>query len=315
MSGGEVLVVGGTGFLGRKVVTALQRQGKPVRALVRPGSDASALESAGVSVVRGDMLEPASLGAAFADVDAVVSSAAGYTKRRKTDTDETDVVGNQNLAEAARAAGVRRFVLTGILTSDQTPQIPHFWHKTLAERKLAELGVPYVSLRPGAFFDQFADFLPGGGPRKGRLVTPLPPDSRQTYVLTDDVATALATLVDAPVADGEHIDLGWDRAVSMREIAALSAAALGHPVRVMAIPFGLVSGLGGLIGRFNPPVGDMVAMLRYFATGRYVADTRRAGEVFGAVPTAEDAVSRWAAERPGPADPGVPGRTQRSGGK
>ncbi len=298
MTESPVLVVGATGYLGRQVVSALQARGKTVRALVRPGSDASELEAAGVQVVRGDMLDPASLDAAFAGADAVVSSAAGYTKRRKTDTDETDVIGNQNLAEAARAAGVRRFVLCGILTSDQTPQIPHFWHKTLAERKLAELGVPYVSLRPGAFFDFLADSLPGGGPRKGRLLSPVPPDSRQTYVITDDVAAALATLVDAPVTDGEHIDLGWDRAVSMRELAALSAAALGHPVRVTAIPFGLVSGLGGLIGRFNPPIGDMVAMLRYFATGRYVADTRRASEVFGSVPTAEDAVSRWAASPP-----------------
>ena len=109
-----------------------------MRALVRPGSDATALESAGVSVVRGDMLEPSSLDAAFDGVDAVVTSAAGYTKRRKTDTDQTDTEGNRNLADAAKRAGVRRFVFLSILRSDEARDVPHFWHKARAERYLAE---------------------------------------------------------------------------------------------------------------------------------------------------------------------------------
>jgi len=81
--GMPVLVVGGTGFLGRQVVAALRSREKLVRALVRPGSDASALEKSGVEVVRGDMMGPASLETAIEGVDAVVTSAAGYTRRRK----------------------------------------------------------------------------------------------------------------------------------------------------------------------------------------------------------------------------------------
>ena len=80
------------------------------------------------------------------------------------------------------------------------PDVPHFWHKTLAERYLSERQVPYVSLRPGAFFDQMMQMLPLGGLRGGRLISPIPPDIRQTYVLSTDVAEALAALVEAPVA-------------------------------------------------------------------------------------------------------------------
>ena len=75
----------------------------------------------------------------------------------------TDTEGNRNLADAAQRAGVRRFVFLGILQSDQARDVPHFWHKAEAERYLAELGVPYVSLRPGAFFDQIMDMQPGRG--------------------------------------------------------------------------------------------------------------------------------------------------------
>ena len=115
MSNEPVLVVGGTGFLGGQVVDALQQRGKNVRALVRPTSDASKLETKGVEVVRGDMLDRRSLAAAMDGADAVVSTAAGYTRRDKNAT-EIDTVGQANLAEAASDAGVRRFVLTSILT-------------------------------------------------------------------------------------------------------------------------------------------------------------------------------------------------------
>jgi uncharacterized protein YbjT (DUF2867 family) len=295
MSADEVLVVGGTGFLGRQVVPALQRLGKPVRALVRPGSDASALEDEGVKVVRGDMLDPSSLDAAFAGVDAVISSAVGYTKRRKTDTDRTDTEGNRNLADAALRAGVRRFVFLGILQSDLARDVPHFWHKTEAEKYLADLGVPYVSLRPGAFFDQIMDLQPGG-PRRGLLVSLWPPQVRQTFVLSRDVAEALAAAVDAPVSDGEHVDLGWDRPVNMRDIATLTGTALRRRVRLLNVA-PIASVAFAVMSRFNPQVDDFRAMFRFFATGRYVADTTRQAELFGPVPTAEAAVDRWAGSK------------------
>jgi uncharacterized protein YbjT (DUF2867 family) len=224
--------------------------------------------------------------------DAVVTSAAGYTRRRKTDTAETDMVGNRNLADAAKAAGVRRFVFTSILTCDQTPDVPHFWHKALMERHLAEIAVPYVALRPGAFLDQVLLMAPGGGIASGRLMSFGSPDVAMTWVLTADVAESLAAAVDAPVVDGEHIDLGWDRPVTTRELAGLAAVGLGRPVKVRSIPWPVLAAGVAVVGRFNDQVSDMGAMVRYFQTGRYVADTQRQAEVFGTVPTAEDAVGR-----------------------
>jgi len=122
---GPVLVVGGTGMLGGQVVTELLSRGKRVRALVRPASNAAALEQAGVEISRGDMMDPASLVRAMDGVDAVVTTAAGYTRHSKGDSAEIDTTGNRNLVDAARHIGVRRFVLTSILTCDQTPQVPH----------------------------------------------------------------------------------------------------------------------------------------------------------------------------------------------
>lgn len=286
-----VLVVGGTGMLGSQVVGALQRLGKGVRALVRPGSDAARLEASGVEISRGDMLAVESLLSAMDGVDAVVTTAAGYTRHRKGDTSEIDTLGNANLAEAASRVGVRRFVLTSILTCDRTPAVPHFWHKKLAEDHLDELGVPFVALRPGAFLDQIVA-LGGGLVDKRRLMwfgsTTVP----MTCVLTPDVADSLAAAVDAPGVDGQRIDLGWDRPVSVQDIADIAGSLLHGRVRVWSVPAVALRVAGTLLAPVSPTGKDMSAMIDWFQTGRYVADTARQRAVFGPPPAAEEAVAR-----------------------
>jgi uncharacterized protein YbjT (DUF2867 family) len=288
------MVVGATGMLGGQVVSALQERGTPVRALVRPGSDAGRLASAGVEVVRGDMLDPPSLLTAMAGVDAVVTTAAGYTRHRKGDTSRTDTVGNANLAEAASRVGVRRFVLTSILTCDRTPNVPHFWHKKLAEDRLEQLGVPFVALRPGAFLDQIVS-LGGDLAAKRRLMWFGSTEVRLTCVLTPDVAECLAAAVAAPGVEGQRIDIGWDRPVSVQDIADIAGRLLGGRVRVRSVPAGALRAVATLLAPVYSPGKDMSAMIDWFQTGNYVADTARQREVFGPPPTAEDAIGRLVA--------------------
>ncbi len=287
-----VLVVGGTGLLGSQVVTELLSRGKRVRALVRPSSDAGRLEQAGAEIARGDMMDPESLRQAMEGADAVVSTAAGYTRHSKGDTDEIDTIGNGNLADAASQTGVRRFVLTSILTCDQTPKVSHFWHKKLAEDRLEERGVPFVSLRPGAFLDMITRVGGGDALAKRRLMWFGNPTVPLTFVLTADLARYLADAVDAPGVDGQRLDIGWDRPVSMREVADISGRLLGQPVRVRAIPSGVITAAAVVMGRFKPSVKDLNEMLRWFQSGRYCADPTRQAEVFGPVPTAEGAIAR-----------------------
>jgi uncharacterized protein YbjT (DUF2867 family) len=291
---GTVLVVGGTGMLGGQVVAALLSRGKQVRALVRPGSDATRLEAAGATIARGDMMDLDSLVRAMEGADSVVTTAAGYTRHSKGDTVLIDTIGNTNLAEAASRTRIRRFVLTSILTCDQTPDVPHFWHKKLAEDRLEELGVPFTALRPGAFLDQVTRF--GGDPfSKGRLTWLGSPRVPLTLVLTSDVAGYLAAATDIAGLDGQRIDIGWDRPVSMQEVAGISGSLLGKRIRVRTVPTGLLRTVGMVLRPVDPIAKDMAAMAGWFQSGRYVADTSRQREVFGAVPTAEDAIARFVA--------------------
>ena len=288
----RVLVIGATGHLGGKVVRALLDRNKRVRALVRPGSDASALEKLDVEITRGDMMDPASLKPAMEGMDALITTAAGYMRRRKTDTPEIDLRGNFNLADAALNARLSRFVFTSILNSHQASYVPHFWNKKIVEDYLEEHGIPFVSLRPGAFIDQGSDYL-ADSVRKGNVPSVFDPNIRYTQVLTEEVAHYLAMAVDVPEAIGKRIDVGSDRAVSAAEVAEILSGLLGRNIRVRALPWWLVNAGLGVAGLFSEGARDFRSMMKYSRTGQYVADTTVQGKLFGEAPRIEDALRRW----------------------
>jgi hypothetical protein len=80
----------------------------------------------------------------------------------------------------------------------------------------------------------------------------------------------------------------------MNDIAQIAAGLLGEQIRVRSIPASLIHATGTVLGPSVPMVKDMGAMVDWFRTGRYVADTTRQREVFGTVPTAEGAIARFA---------------------
>jgi len=294
-AGATVLVVGGTGIVGGRVVRELVSRGTPVRALVREGSDATRLTAQGVEVVRGDLVDPASLEPALDGVHALVTTAAGYLRRRKGDSlAAVDDRGNRNLVDAARRAGLGRFVFTSILTCDKAPGVPHFWQKKLIEEYLEASGVPFVALRPGAFVGAW-DFWTRGL-RKGRFTALGSSSVRWTYVHVDDVARYLARAVDEPRAVGRRIDIGTDRPVSAQEIADIFAGILGRDIAVRSLPWPLLSVLMRPVRLLSERVRDLRAMIEYFHTGEYVADTSVQAELFGDVPTIEDTLRRYVAE-------------------
>jgi nucleoside-diphosphate-sugar epimerase len=80
--------------------------------------------------------------------------------------------------------------------------------------------------------------------------------------------------------------------VSIQEVAQAAGRLLGREIRVRSMPAGVVNTISTVIGKVSPMVNDMGAMLRWFQTGQYVADPTRQREVFGEVPTAEEAIAR-----------------------
>ena len=267
---------------------ALRARRKLVRALVRPGSDVSGLPKEGVEVVRGDMLDPPSLDRAMPGVSAVMSSAIGYSRRKKGDSLRTDFEGNHNLVDAAKKAQVPRFVFLSILACDQAPDVPHFWAKKVTEDYLQQQGVPFVALRPGAFLGAprgpYREWMLSSL-RKGQVMAMTQGDVRMTYIAPDEVARALAMAVDNPPPLGQRIDLGSDRPLSGPELTELAGRLLNRPMKMRQMAGGGMR----FLALFSSGMRGMIEMTRFFQTGKYVANTRLQAELFGPVPRVEDA--------------------------
>ncbi len=119
----KVLVTGASGFVGGAVTQALIERGYSVRALVRPGSETTALTKMGVELAIGDILDEASLASAMNDVEALFHVAAvySYSARDSRNTYRVNVDGVRSVLEAAGHAGVNRAVYTSTVATLKWP--------------------------------------------------------------------------------------------------------------------------------------------------------------------------------------------------
>ena len=294
-----VTIAGATGFLGEKIAKELISQGAHVRAMVRATSNRTKLEKLGVTdFVTGDMMDPDSLKKALAQspkADTVIASAAGYTGHTKGDNQKTDTEGYKNLADAAKAANISRFVLISILECDKAPEVPHFYHKYLVEKHLKDIGQPFIALRPGAFLDQAKDFvLPKV--QKGIFPAFVPGVSLGMIYTVDLARYAAMAAISVPDSElGITVDVGWDKPVSGEDLAEAFSKVLGKKmVSKPAFPGFVVNFVLPVIGMFNPNVKDMHSMIKWIKTGVYKSkNTQKQKELFSDLPTVEEAVIRY----------------------
>lgn len=294
----SILVVGGTGYLGGKVINELLRRNLEVSALVREGSQMRALEAKGVKIFIGDLTKPDTLSNALKSIDCVISTAIGYTNRKKGDTlKSVDDIGNRNLVDAIVKANIKRFVFTSILTADKARFVPHFWQKKIVEDYMTQKQVPYVALRAGAFLDQDPKVDSyAKGLRKGSLKVLGSTSIKWTNILTEDLAKYLATAAVADNIPLGKIDIGMNEPMNAEMLATYASEYSGNPIRVKALPWPLIGSMFWLAGFFKPLMRDLKKMFDYFFSGQYVADTSLQQKVFGEVPSVRDSVFRYCAQ-------------------
>jgi dihydroflavonol-4-reductase len=179
---GPVLVTGATGFLGHTLCPYLVERGYSLRALVRPSSTRDFLRPLGVELAWGDVRDPTAVHAATQGCRAVVHAAGKFRFwGQREDFFAANLEGTRNLLEAARQAGVERFVhvstiavigapRSGTTIDEQYPPAPRddYQRSKLEGERLAlhyhqEHGLPTLVLRPGAFYG------PGGRYALNRL--------------------------------------------------------------------------------------------------------------------------------------------------
>ncbi|MFJ2744604.1 SDR family oxidoreductase [Streptomyces sp. NPDC087440] len=222
------LVTGATGLQGGAIARHLAAQGAEVTGLVR---DPDGPGPAGVRLVGADLGRAEEVLKAFAGVThAVVTIPLEY------DTD-TVLSYAHNIADAARAVGVRRLVFnTNTALPETATPYAAFETRRAAEAVITGSGVPTVVVRPPVYLDNL--FSPWNGPalvNDGVLAYPLPADQRVAWLSHDDLARIVAAALESDAVVGRVLDVGGADVVTGPELARAFAQVLGREVTYVAL--------------------------------------------------------------------------------
>jgi nucleoside-diphosphate-sugar epimerase len=283
----RILVTGGTGFVGGPVLQALSSAGHSVRLALRTDRPGLRYDT----VVVGDIGAATDWRRALEAMDAVVHLAArahvmrdhagGAEEYRRTNTE-----GTLQLAHAAAAAGVRRFVFLSTIKvngeatterpfrADDAPNAadPYSQSKLAAETGLMEIGAfEPVIIRPPLVHGPGAK---GNLARLCRLAQsgwPVPfggIENRRDLVGVVNLADLIERCVHHPLAAGQVFLVSDGHALSTPQLYRLIAQALGRPARMLNVPVALLQavarpiGLGGELDRLTQSLQLDVAKTR-----------------------------------------------------
>ena len=219
MEASEVLVTGGTGVLGRRVVDRLRATGREVRVMSRGG---------GPGTVRGDLETGENLRPALRGVNTIVHCATNPFKSR-----QTDVGGTELLLHEAAGAGVSHVVFISIVGVDRNPHFPYYRVKLDAESVVERSPVPWTILRA----TQFHDLVLGAG----RFLVHLPivlPIPRGFRFQPMDVGEAADRLVELALSSpaGRVPDVGGPEVLTSAELARAYLRTVGLRKRLVELP-------------------------------------------------------------------------------
>lgn len=249
---GTILVVGGTGDLGGRIVRHLTSAGETVRCVVRTESDGSTLREAGAEVVPGSLTDAASLRSACDGVEVVVASATAIGRRlagaRGPTIREVDEEGMARLVEAAEASGVRRFVYVSYAGLDGTLGTPLEHAKMATESRLASSTLQRVVVRPDAFQEVHLAPLGRFDIAAGKVATFGSGERRHRWVATDDVAALVAAVAVEPDPP-DVVEFGGPEALSRNEAVAVAERVSGRSITVRRAPLPLARLLMRVLAR------------------------------------------------------------------
>ena len=232
-----ILVVGATGLLGTRVCERLRAEGQSVRALVRRTSNpdkVNALRSLGCELATGDLKDPPQIQAACKGISALISTASSTLSRQAGDSIETvDLQGQLALANAARSAGVSRFVFVSF-RDDPAVQYPLTQAKRSVERAIADLD--FTSIQASYFMEVWLspavgfDYIHGRARIYGSGSKPI------SWVSYRDVAEFCIAPVLRSVAGRSVLAVGGPEALTPLEVVKIFEEESGRRFEVETIP-------------------------------------------------------------------------------
>lgn len=262
----SLLIIGGTGTLGRQVVLQALTKGYKVRCLVRNFRKASFLKEWGVELVYGDLTRPETIPPCFIGISAVIDASTG----RPTDLDslkQVDWNGKLSLIEAAKAANVQRFIFFSAQNVEQFENIPLMKLKYGIEQKLKESNIPHTIFRLTGFYqgliEQYA--IP--------ILENLPiwvtnENTSIAYMDTQDIAKFVLRSLQIPQTSNQTFFLSGLKSWVSLEIISLCEQLAGQKAKVQRVPLIILKLVSNFVGFFEwgQNISDRLAFVEILNT-------------------------------------------------
>jgi len=264
---GLVTVFGGSGFLGRFIVEHLHTAGARVRVAVRHSTEGAPPQGGDIEVVYADVRDGGTVAQAVRDSDAVVNAVGLYVPQGKATFEAVHVDGAQEVARAAREAGILRLVHISGIGADVNSESSYVRSRALGELAVREAYPEATILRPSVLFGRGDALF-----RSLAAITPISPvfplfgdgSTRLQPVFVGDVAEAVVKAVGFPSTRGKVYELGGPRVYRYRELVELVLVHLNRRRALVPVPFFLWEIQAALLGLLpNPPLTrDQVILMR-----------------------------------------------------
>jgi uncharacterized protein YbjT (DUF2867 family) len=255
-----ILLTGATGYVGGRLLGALELSGKRVRCLARHPDSLAAKVSSGTEVVRGDVLDPGSLRRALHGIDTAyylvhsMGSAANFEKE--------DRVAAKNFGSAARDEGVRRIIYLGGLGDSSKPLSAHLKSRQEVGAVLRESGVEVIEFRASVIIGSGSlsfELIRALVERLPVMITPRWVSVPAQPIAIDDVLQYLLAAEKLPHGGSRIIEIGGADQVSYGDLMKEYARQRGLRRIMISVPvltpwlsslwLGLVTPVFARIGR------------------------------------------------------------------
>ena len=245
----SLLIVGGTGTLGRQIVLQALTKGYKVRCLVRNFRKASFLKEWGVELVYGDLSRPETIPPCLKGITAIIDASTSRPDELEA-LKKVDWNGKLALIEAAKAAKIQRFIFFSAQNAEQFKNIPLMKIKSGIEKKLKQSEIPYTIFRLTGFYqgliEQYAI------PILEKL--PIWVTNENTYISymdTQDIAKFCLRSLQIPKTINQTFFLSGSKGWVSSEIINLCEQLAGREAQVQKVPLFLLKLVSSFFGFFE----------------------------------------------------------------
>ena len=270
-----ILVVGGTGMLGKPVAQQLKADGFNVRLLARNPEKAQKLLGAGYEIIKGDVDDPAALRSALTGVDGVhISLKGGPTE---ADFDRMDHIATRDIAQAAKELGLGRVtILSAYAVSEEKADTPESRSKLKGEAALKSSSVPYTIFRASWFMETLPMFVQGKSISLiGNQIHPL------HWIAAEDYARMVSKSYQTDETLNKELYIFGPEAYKMGEAMKIYAEYAG--VKVAPISIQMLAVLGALT--FNTEWKGMAVLMKHYENWGEDGSPDEANHLLGAPAT------------------------------